>query len=34
MENEKNEIEIKIENIQISKKEEGKNENNQICYIC
>ena len=34
MENEKNEIEIKIENIQISKKEEDKNENNQICYIC
>ena len=34
MENEKNEIEIKIENIQISKKEEGKKENNQICYIC
>ena len=36
MENDKNEIEIKIENIEkikISKKEKDKNEN-PICYIC
>ena len=33
MENDKDEIEIKIENIKVTKKGKDKNEK-QICYIC